>query len=239
HEMGHQLGATHTFSHQLEGAGTNIETGSGVTIMGYAGVTGNWDVEQHSIPIFAYRSILQMQTNLNQTLHNCSTNVALSNTPPTVDAGPNWTIPKGTPFILTGTGSDPDGDTLNYVWEPNDVATSGTVTGNNSLAFPTKASGPTFRTFSPTASPVRIMPNLSAVLAGTITGPWESVSNVNRSLNFNFTARDNHPNGGQTQKDANVITINAAVGPFVVTSQNTIGASWTQGATETITWNVA
>jgi hypothetical protein len=38
HEMGHQLGATHSFSHALEGAGTNVEPGSGSTIMGYAGI---------------------------------------------------------------------------------------------------------------------------------------------------------------------------------------------------------
>jgi hypothetical protein len=47
HEMGHQLGATHTFSHNSEGSGTNVEPGSGSTIMGYAGIT-SYDVQSNS-----------------------------------------------------------------------------------------------------------------------------------------------------------------------------------------------
>ena len=35
---------------------------------------------------------------------------------------------------------------------------------------------------------------------------------------------------------ANTVT---AAGPFIVTSQDTPGTSWTQGETETITWDVA
>jgi hypothetical protein len=33
HEVGHQLGANHTFSMSLEGTGQNKEVGSGITIM--------------------------------------------------------------------------------------------------------------------------------------------------------------------------------------------------------------
>lgn len=238
HEMGHQLGATHTFSHAIEGAGTNVETGSGVTIMGYAGVTGGFDVQAHSIPIYVWRSIQQMQINLALAAHNCSTNVALTNSPPVVDAGPNWTIPKGTAFILTGTASDADGDTLNYVWEQNDNGTAAT-TLDNSFASGTKTAGPNFRNWMPTAEPVRILPQLSAVLAGTLEGTWESVSTVGRTLNFNFAARDSHPNGGQTKRDNTVITVSSSIGPFEVTSQSTAGLSWAQGSTQTITWNVA
>ncbi|WP_449400637.1 reprolysin-like metallopeptidase [Chryseobacterium wanjuense] len=38
HEMGHQLGATHTYAFAIEGTGVNMEPGSGSTIMGYAGI---------------------------------------------------------------------------------------------------------------------------------------------------------------------------------------------------------
>ncbi len=239
HEMGHQMGANHTFSNAVEGSGVNIEPGSGVTIMGYAGVVDPpyLNVQAHSIPIYAYRSILQIQSNLASTGHNCSTNVTLTNHPPTVSAGVDWTIPKGTAFILKGTGSDQDGDTLNYVWEENDNATAA-VTGDDSEASPTKTVGPNWRTFIPTGSPDRIMPQLSAVLNGNLRGTWESVNDVARTLNFSFTARDSHPNGGQTKKDANVITVSGTVGPFEVTSQATSGISWTQGSTQNITWNV-
>ncbi|MEK7226198.1 MAG: reprolysin-like metallopeptidase, partial [Bacteroidota bacterium] len=51
HEVGHQLGANHTFSMSSEGTGVNKEVGSGITIMGYAGITSQ-DVAPHSIDIF-------------------------------------------------------------------------------------------------------------------------------------------------------------------------------------------
>ena len=34
HEMGHQLGANHTFTFDIEGTVANVEPGSGSTIMG-------------------------------------------------------------------------------------------------------------------------------------------------------------------------------------------------------------
>ena len=46
HEIGHQLGANHTFSMSLEGTRQNVEPGSGSTIMGYAGITSQ-NVQQH------------------------------------------------------------------------------------------------------------------------------------------------------------------------------------------------
>jgi subtilisin-like proprotein convertase family protein len=241
HEMGHQMGANHTFSANVEGAGVNIEPGSGVTIMGYAGVTGGGlDVAPHSIPIFAFRSILQMQNNLALGAHSCSTNVSLTgvNAAPVVSAGDDYTIPKGTAFILTGTASDADGDTMNYVWEQNDNAT-GAVTGENSICYGEKTIGPNWRTFVPTSEPVRILPKLSSVLAGTLEGTWESVSTVARTLNFSFCARDNHPNAGQTKRDVNIITVSNTIGPFEVTSQNSWGLILPQGSAQTVTWNVA
>ncbi len=63
HEVGHQLGANHTFSMSLEGTGQNKEVGSGITIMGYAGITSQ-DVAPHSIDIFHETSIAQIQANL-------------------------------------------------------------------------------------------------------------------------------------------------------------------------------
>ncbi len=65
HEMGHQLGANHTFSHGLESSGVNVEPGSGSSIMGYAGITGpNTDVQANSDAYFHNVSIRQVQTNL-------------------------------------------------------------------------------------------------------------------------------------------------------------------------------
>ena len=57
HEIGHQFGAYHTYSHDVEGTGVNAEPGSGSTIMGYAGITGINDLQSHSDPYFHFHSI--------------------------------------------------------------------------------------------------------------------------------------------------------------------------------------
>lgn len=236
HEMGHQLGANHTFSHSNEINGVNVEPGGGTTIMAYAGIT-NYNIQANSDDYFTYRSILQIQNNL--ATKTCPTSVPMSNTPPTVNAGADYTIPKSTPFKLVGTGSDAQtNSSLTYTWEQNDPATAA-VTGANSVASPTKVFGPNFRSLPPTSVPERYMPALSTVLSNQLSSTYESVSSVARSLNFTLTARDHGtPGGGQTNTDAMVVTVNANVGPFDVTSQASPNISWTQGGTETITWAV-
>ncbi|WP_339889274.1 reprolysin-like metallopeptidase [uncultured Flavobacterium sp.] len=236
HEFGHQFGATHTFSYEYEGSGTNIEPGSGCATMGYAGVT-NWDVQPHNIIQFSTASVLQVEANM--ATKTCPVSTPSSATP-VVNAGADYTIPKGTAFKLTGTGSDADAnDVLSYSWEQNDDGTAATV-GANSTTTDMKTVGPTFRLFLATPEPIRYLPKLENVLYGELTTPtnWESVSNVARDLNFRLTVRDNHLGAGQTKTDAMVVTVDAAVGPFVVTSQNTTGITWAQGSTQTVTWNV-
>ncbi|PWB21881.1 reprolysin-like metallopeptidase [Flavobacterium sp. HTF] len=236
HEFGHQLGAYHTFSFDSgEVTGTNVEPGSGSTIMGYAGVSDGYDVQNNSDDYFAYASIRQIQTILSGV--SCPVSTTLTNNPPAIGAGDDYTIPKGTAFILKGTGTDSDGDTITYCWEQND--SSVTTSGDNSKAYPTKPDGPLFRSFLPVTSPVRYMPQLSAVLQNNLSSTWESVSSVARTLNFTLTGRDNAAQGtAQTNTDAMVVTVNANVGPFAVTSQNTDNIGWTNGTQQTITWSV-
>lgn len=238
HEMGHQFGANHTFSHNVEGSGVNVEPGSGSTIMGYAGITSR-DVQPHSDAYFVYSSIKQIQDNMVE--KHCPQRVTLSNIAPIVNGGLDYTIPKSTPFVLTGEASDTNGDILSYCWEQNDTAT--TQTGANSGASPTKTNGPNFRSYSPVVSSSRYFPRIQSIVANQATTSGteiivEALSSVSRTLNFVLTVRDNFAGAGQTNSDAMVVTVNAAAGPFVVTSPTT-AVSWTVGTNQNVTWNVA
>jgi len=235
HEMGHQLGGSHTFSHAGEGSGTQYEPGSGSTIMGYAGVTRNYDVQNNSDDYFSYGSIIQIQNNLAG--KTCPVTTVITNNPPVIVAGEDYTIPISTPFVLTGTGSDAEGNLITYTWEQFDSAI--TTFGSNSIAYATKPDGPMFRSFPPTTSPVRYFPALSSVLNNQLTTTWESLSSIAKTMNFTLTGRDNAPAGtAQTNTDAMVVTVSAAAGPFAVTSQNAENIGWAKGSTQTITWSV-
>ncbi|WP_034761061.1 reprolysin-like metallopeptidase [Chryseobacterium gregarium] len=239
HEMGHQFGGNHTFSNSNEGTGVNMEPGSGSTIMGYAGITSQ-DVQPHSDVFFHAISIQQITNNIKA--KTCPVSTSTGNSIPTASAGSDYTIPKGTPFMLTGTGTDANGDSLTYIWEQTDNASS-SQTGASSAASVTKASGPTFRSWTPTASPVRYFPRMASVLAGaaTTTGSEitvEALSNVARTYNFRFTVRDNRAGGSGNNSDDAVITVNGTAGPFSVSSQNS-ATTVSGGTSQTVTWNVA
>lgn len=234
HEIGHQLGANHTFSHEVEGTGVNVEPGGGSTIMGYAGVT-DYNVQSHSDDYFAYVSINQIRNNLAS--KTCPISSIISNTPPVANAGEDFVIPKGTPFVLKGSSSNPNDATLSYCWEQNDTAIQ--ATGENSIAFSTKTDGPLFRSFPPTKLPNRFMPEQNKVIANVLNSTWESVSDISRTLHFTLTVRDNGVNGlAQTTTDSMMVTVDADKGPFEITSQNTTDLSWKPLSLQTINWTV-
>ena len=249
HEVGHQLGANHTFSMSLEGTGQNKEVGSGITIMGYAGITSQ-DVAPHSIDIFHATSIGQIQANLANKTCPVSTDITANNAAPVLGPVNNYTIPISTPFALTGSASDVNGDLLTYCWEQNDNATT---SGTSSVASPTKTTGPNWLSFTPSTSPTRTFPRLSTILSGLMVTPplqggdaganIEALSSVSRTLNFRLTVRDNHvyttaPAAvGQTAFTDVVVTVTNTAGPFQVTSPNS-NITWSAGGTSTVTWNV-
>ncbi|WP_179021239.1 reprolysin-like metallopeptidase [Winogradskyella forsetii] len=246
HEIGHQMGANHTYSHFSEGTGVNMEPGSGTTIMGYAGIT-NSNVQNHSDPYFHYASITQILNNLES--NTCWVGSTITNNPPVADAGLDYTIPLGTAFVLKGNATDTDGgDLLTYTWEQIDDGT--TNTGNFG---PDKTTGAVWRSRPPSTTPDRYMPIIERVISGQLTetnpvvtvdnSSWETVSNVGRPLNFALTVRDrSEANGvGQTpQSDFDFMTVlvEDAAGPFMVTSQTT-NEIWDAGSNQTITWDVA
>lgn len=245
HEFGHQFGGNHTFTFSDENNPVNMEPGSGVTIMGYAGITGPTDVANHSIPIFHAGTIQQVTINIKS--KTCPTTVATGNSVPVPSAPATKTLPIGTAFKLTGTATDADAnDVLSYCWEQVNDATSNAGLCNaysvyDTDCFPaaTKTQGPNFRSFMPKNNGTRYFPRLEDHVANGINGnPWEIVPGVNRTLNFRMTVRDNRLGGGTNESVNTAVTFDSSRGPFLVTSQNTSGISYTQGSTQTVTWSV-
>ena len=241
HEMGHQYGANHTFNNSCgnnRNNGTAVEVGSGSTIMAYAGICPP-NVQNRSDDYFTAISIQEMWANISTGQGNCGAQTATNNLPPIADAGPDYTIPKSTPYILQGTASDPDGNALTHCWEQ--------FNPNIAPMPPLKTStvGPAFRSFDPTDTPERYMPRINYVLLGDLGGNnpptsnrWEAVAAVGRILSFRYTVRDNAAGGGSSANDNMTVTVDGNSGPFTITSQTAV-TTWNTQTTETITWDVA
>lgn len=216
HEIGHQLGANHTFSYAVENTGSKaqIEPGSGSTIMGYAGITGYSDIQEYSDTYFSVASLNQIQRNLEA--KTCDHEISITqNTAPVIEPLQNYTIPKGTPFVLTAKATDAEGDPLTYTWEQTDAIDKDVV----ELVSDRRTTGANFRSVEPSENPTRYFPKFESVMAGNLVSlfDWETVSNVARTMNFAVTVRDNNVSSLQPQvSTAEQQIIVSDDGPFEV-----------------------
>ena len=289
HEFGHMFNAPHNFNSKYTGTpafhgcagpdGTNripfgaFETGAGNTIMAYpnrcGGENGDFTVGDNVIGGEYLRFHASNFTQINDHVINgtaaqgtvCFTPVNTGNTPPTVSAGANYTIPKLTPFTLTATGSDPDlGDQnkLTYTWEQyqaggTDFYQNGTAASYNDAGDQFNTTRPIFRAMPATTNPSRTFPSLTYILTNQNETPtfnnqndppdkvlefgrpvWtaEELPRISRLIDFRVTARDTV---GGVSDSSMTVTVDGNAGPFTV---NDITGTLTGGTPQTITWNV-
>jgi hypothetical protein len=246
HEMGHQFGGNHTFNNNADGScdsnrepTTAYEPGSGSTIMAYAGICGGAnDLQPNSDAYFHTANYEEMRAFIDGT--TCGTTTATGNTAPVVTAVPasGKVLPIGTPFKLTASATDADNDALTYDWEELDLGPAGSP---NDAQVPGQAI-PLFRSFSPTTNATRYFPRLVSLVNNT-TVIGERLATVTRPLTFRVTVRDQHNGpagiiGGVNYSPIVSLSSSAAAGPFVVQYPNT-AVTWTGGAAQTVTWDVA
>lgn len=236
HEMGHQFGGNHTFRSSTGSCSGNannttaFEPGSGSTIMAYAGICGTNNVQANSDSYFHSASINEMYKVVTR-VSDCAAKVSNNNQVPTADAGLDYIIPRGTAFVLTGVGTDPDNDPITYLWEQLDRQTSVQPPVSTAIG------GPVYRSLTPTVSPLRYFPTMSSILANNLVPKWEVTPSVPRLLNFSLLVNDNKVTGNQAARDQTLISVVAA-GPFKVTSQTT-NMEYDGSVPMTVTWDVA
>jgi hypothetical protein len=192
HEVGHQLDAGHTWNSCTSSDGqisdqrspeNAYEPGSGTTIMSYAGSCTIDDVAGNNDDYFHVRSLQQMYAKTNQggNAFSCSDKIPTGNHYPEITLPTQeYTIPKSTPFVLTGSATDEDNDVLTYCWEQYDKGVEA-VLGTNGV------NGPLFRSFKPNAKGnIRFFPEPNSILTGKLTLKNEVLPESSRDLIFSL-----------------------------------------------------
>ena len=226
HEIGHQLGAWHTFnSDSTDG----VEIGSGVSIMAY----GPRELEN----LFYHSKSIKAITN---TINNRNAGVNVSdyeNTMPYYSVEPpslSFTVPTGTPLVLGENFEIKDNEqsTLLFNWDQLDRQLGVNPPIN------TQTVGPMFVSKFPENEQKRYLPNLQTVLEGSTQNELEVIPQLSREMNFTLTARDDNPGGGAViQEDFVINFVKSEYGTFKIFSQNTNGLNVNQNEEILIRWN--
>jgi uncharacterized repeat protein (TIGR01451 family) len=235
HEFGHAFGSHHSLNGIQNTCGPRaapygrFEPGRGSTIMSFVGPCDSdnlqsvHDLYYHSGSIDQIRYFVEHGDGA-----GCAVTFRTGNRAPTVHAGSNRIIPKGTPFTLTAEGQDPDGGALTYCWEERDFGPQVALSAGDNGA------SPLFRSFPPSTNPTRTFPQWSDILNNRRT-PGERLPTRERTMKFRVTVRDNQAGGGLAS-DETEVTVDANAGPFSITSPNT-AVTWS--GQQTVTWDVA
>lgn len=252
HEVGHQFNAAHSFygtSANCQGynrsPGSGYEPGSGNSIMSYEGscfqygaCTESHNITPYSSSVYFHAHSVEEMTSYIDTW-GCASTSSSGNNPPIVSVPTNKYIPKSTPFEMSGSASDTDGDMFVYHWEeydsdflyldcpdgnPNDAATSSTA--------------PLFRSVDPSAGGnYRSFPQNSDIINNQQT-KGEILPTVGRDINLRLVARDFNTSAGGVGCADVTLTVVGSAGPFTVTVANDPNPAFQAGQSANITWDV-
>ncbi len=247
HELGHQLGAAHTFNTNAPSCAlarepnSAAEPGGGNTIMAYSGPRCGITTPTilNSAPVDTMYHTASVHEILNNTHYGvdsaCAnlyyirnrTNTGTNRNPIVTVPSAIYTIPAQTPFILTGTGNDADGDLLRYSWEQINIGTAAPANvdlGNN----------PIIRARTPQNTPIRTIPVMSDLVGRRNSYGEVLPIRTQRSLFFTLNARDDLGGYGKNSLEIRV----AGNGlPFRVTSPTS--TTLTPNSNLQVLWDVA
>jgi hypothetical protein len=243
HELGHQLGASHSFNAQDNNAcsadqrepQSAVEPGSGSTIMAYAGLCAGQNLQSTSDPFFHASSIAEIRANLESAFNqNCGSPSQIANSAPLINLNATThSVPANTPLWLQGGASDADGDDVVFNWEQVDPGGTLGGTANGAEARVDNGFNPLFRSFVSTPLAERFLPRLSNILTQQVN-LGESLPSTTRTLTMRLSARDNK--GGVASQDVSIAVLSDAP-PFVITAP--AGAqTWSGNSTQSIEWAV-
>lgn len=239
HEIGHQFSCGHSWNNCPNSApqlseSNAFEPGSGSTIMSYAGLCGSNNVQPNADPYYNIGSLEDfIEFSREDEGNNCPTITPTNNHLPAITDSyiDGFTIPINTPFRLSASATDEDGDMLTYCWEQYD-------TGPPSQLGNPSGDAPLFRSYPPVADSTRYFPNLGALL-NNASLDVEVLPSYSRFLTFRCTARDNNPEAGGVAWTEVAFKSSDTAGPFLVTAPNTTSETWTAGRSAEVNWDVA
>ena len=231
HELGHQFGAGHTYTgllgecaHDFE-PDSAVEPGSGSTLMSYASLCADDDIPTsaangQSDAYFHARSIEQI-VDYRDALAACQPQPDVRHPAPSIEAGPDVKIPRGTDFRLRPE-QQAKGDQVLYSWEQVNQAREQARLGTACCAGTYRSEAP-----SPIADPLK--------------SGFESPCGETCPLLFAFTARDGHVPGGGVSIDHKEVLVLNTIGPFAVDEPQagdhltgTLEVRWREAGTKSV-----
>ncbi|WP_341502210.1 reprolysin-like metallopeptidase [Gallaecimonas sp. GXIMD4217] len=234
HEFGHQFAAEHSFNGQAGACAGNrvadsaFEPGSGSTIMSYAGICAEQNLQGFSDTYFHSHSIAQIRAF--QAGLGCGQVMVTGNAAPSLSVPAAAVIPAQTPFALSGSGSDDNGDSLDFNWEQIDLG----AVSNGVAEMVDDGTRPLFRSLVPNASAERELPMRQSLLTGQ-AALGEVLPSTDRVLHFRLVARDGR--GGVSTGETSLQVV-ASAGPVAFMAPAS-GNVWVAGRSFTTSWQTA